>query len=179
MHTPLLSELILLVNRLESPEFVDLLASTQVIAKGGEVPMTLPLHNLTFLNLTSLSYDDLEMKRVLNYLIMNSPNLRELTIKRFRPPSTQSLLESVTRPQSGCCLQRLKLFDIDGSLGTGVDLELVRFVLATAPLLLRIQIKPLHRLCSKLVIKFMKEVMQYKRVSREAVVIYDWNDEED
>ncbi|CAL1392435.1 unnamed protein product [Linum trigynum] len=178
---PLLSELKLMVYLFGCPEMVDLFASTPVIAKGGDVPIMLPLQELIFINLTSFIYSDLEMKRVLIYLINTSPNLRELSIKRCSSGqcSRQSLLETVAWPQTGCCLQRLKLFEIDDTLGKGVDLELVRFVLATAPLLLRIRIKPFQQLCPKLVIKFMKEVMQYKRISREAQVFYDWNDEQD
>ncbi|CAN1833832.1 hypothetical protein LINPERHAP1_LOCUS33922, partial [Linum perenne] len=78
---------------------------------------------------------------------MSSPNLLKLTIRhdneydgRYRisesPGGLQRLLEQEEHIRV-CCLQRLEEFTIGNSRGTQVELDLVRFVLATAPVLKR------------------------------------------
>ncbi|CAI0458659.1 unnamed protein product [Linum tenue] len=74
------------------------------------------------------------------------------------------------------CLQELSLKEV---LGTRVELDLLRFVLATAPLLRRIFIRPAGKLDTSKSHKFLKEMTQYKRASKEAEIIYFWNDEAD
>ncbi|CAN1264280.1 F-box/FBD/LRR-repeat protein At1g13570 [Linum perenne] len=69
-----------------------------------------------------------------------------------------------------CCLQRLEEFSIHNSRGNQVELHLVRFVLATAPLLKRVFIKPKKCLSSRNAKKFLVKVTQYKRISKEAEV---------
>ncbi|CAI0552752.1 unnamed protein product [Linum tenue] len=169
-RTPLLSALALNVDVFQKPNVVDLFASLpalqmlgilpdllRVLANGGHIPSRFPkpLYRLQLLHVSGLLLASLEMQRVLACIIMSSPNLHTLVI------------------------QHLKVFKINDSLGGQFEMELVRLILATAPLLLRIQIHPYHRLSSKKVTKFMKEVMQYKRISKEAEIIYEWNDEED
>ncbi|CAN1186274.1 F-box/FBD/LRR-repeat protein At1g13570 [Linum perenne] len=53
-----------------------------------------------------------------------------------------------------------------------VELDLVRFVLATAPVLKRVFINPKKGLSSEIVTKFLVEVTQYERISRYARVNY-------
>ncbi|CAI0458643.1 unnamed protein product [Linum tenue] len=88
------------------------------------------------------------------------------------------LLEAEDHP-GVCRLQHLKEFNIRDSRGTQVELDLVRFVLATAPLLHRISVLPLKELSSKKVVRFLKEVTLYKRISKEAELKYLWDDEVD
>ncbi|CAN1121411.1 hypothetical protein LINPERPRIM_LOCUS2173 [Linum perenne] len=72
-----------------------------------------------------------------------------------------------------CYLQHLEEFTIGDSRGTQVELDLVRFELATAPVLIkRVFIKPKKGLSSEIVMKFLVEVTQYERISRYAKVKY-------
>ncbi|CAL1408433.1 unnamed protein product [Linum trigynum] len=204
-RTPLLSVLSLYVDVFQKPNVVDLFASLpalrhlhilpaflRVLANGGHIPSRFPkpLYRLQLLRVSGLLLASLEMQRVLACIIMSSPNLHTLMIQLdtivLNEPrnndavtSIRSLLSAEDSHGSDFSLQHLKVFKINDSLGTQVEMELVRLILATAPLLLRIQIQPYHLLSSKKVTKFMKEVMQYKRISKEAEIIYVWNDEED
>ncbi|CAN1332835.1 hypothetical protein LINPERPRIM_LOCUS35867, partial [Linum perenne] len=70
------------------------------------------------------------------------------------------------------CLQRLEEFDIKNTRGTRVEQDLLKFVLATALQLKRVSIKPKKDLSSDTMLKFIVEVTQYKRISKEAEVYY-------
>ncbi|CAI0458681.1 unnamed protein product [Linum tenue] len=83
-----------------------------------------------------------------------------------------ALLEAEHHGGSRCYLQRLKEFEFRGIHGVRVELDLVGFVLASAPLLEKVHITPVGRLEPGKVFGFMKTVMQYKCASREAEVIY-------
>ncbi|CAL1392432.1 unnamed protein product [Linum trigynum] len=160
--------------------------SLEVLGKAGHVSTRLPsphcrlkrLH--IYLNvITSLG------ERILVFLISSAPNLHKLVIQcmvRRRnqladnlATSIGTLLEAALR--RGPCLQHLRVFAIEDGLGAPLELELVRIILATAPNLLRIEIKPSSLLCSRKVFEFMKEVMRYKRISKEAQVLYDYSEE--
>ncbi|CAN1332840.1 F-box/FBD/LRR-repeat protein At1g13570 [Linum perenne] len=82
------------------------------------------------------------------------------------------LLEESEDQVGVCCLERLEEFTIGNSRGTQVELDLVRFVLATAPVLKRVFINPKKGLSSEIVTKFLVEVTQYERISRYAKVNY-------
>ncbi|CAI0552812.1 unnamed protein product [Linum tenue] len=200
--TPLLVSLRLCWNFEKTADMVALLASLpalkefnvdfglpQNIAVGvSDVPSRLPapLHRLKRLHTWDLDFRSLETARFFVCLIISSPNLRELTIKLRRSKPSQpaanrdatttsigSLLEAEYRHGSGdCFLQKLRVFRIEKCLGTQVELDLVKFVLATAPVLERIHIPPLRKLSSGKIVEFMKEIMKYKRLSKEAMVIY-------
>ncbi|CAL1365940.1 unnamed protein product [Linum trigynum] len=173
-----------------------------VAAKGGHDVMMFPsrlptpLHRLQFLLIsrTRALFDSLEMERLLVCLIMSSPNLHTLIIRREVSPLLEDqpadnlatgmgrLLEEEEDHSGGGpppCLQQLREFAIEGGIGAPLELELARFVLATAPQLLKIQIRPSRLLCYDDVTKFMKEVMRCKRVSSEARVVYAWDGEQD
>ncbi|CAI0397063.1 unnamed protein product [Linum tenue] len=139
-------------------------------------------------------FDSFEMERLLVCLIMSSPNLQTLIIRREVSPLLEDrpadslatgigrLLEEEEHHSGGGpppCLQQLREFAIEGGLGAPLDLELARFVLATAPQLVKIQIRPSRLLCYDDVTKFMKEVMRCKRVSSEVRVVYAWDGEQD
>ncbi|CAN1158484.1 F-box/FBD/LRR-repeat protein At1g13570 [Linum perenne] len=151
-----------------------------------QVPYKLPgasLTNLEVLEMPRLLLNSLLEARVLVCLITSSPNLRRLTIvhdhddkdhQEFEPiNSLQMLLEPKDDHNlEVCCLQRLEEFSIHNSHGNRVELDLVRFVLATAPLLKRVFIKPTVGLPSEDEMTFLVEVAQYKRISKEAEVKY-------
>ncbi|CAN1332850.1 F-box/FBD/LRR-repeat protein At1g13570 [Linum perenne] len=148
----------------------------------GYVPYHLPasLHNLKVLEIPRILLGRLNEARVLACLIMSSPNLLKLTIRvgsffcrniSESPGGLQRLLEQEEHIRV-CCLQRLEEFTIGNSRGTQVELDLVRFVLATAPVLKRVFINPKKGLSSEIVTKFLVEVTQYERISRYARVNY-------
>ncbi|CAN1264250.1 F-box/FBD/LRR-repeat protein At1g13570 [Linum perenne] len=117
----------------------------------GHVPYKLPaasLTNLEVLEIPRLLLDSLPEARVLVCLIMSSPNLRRLTIVR------------------------LEEFSIHICHGDQVELDLARFVLATAPLLKTVFVKPTEGLPSEDAITYLVEMTQYKRISKEAEVKY-------
>ncbi|CAN1332841.1 F-box/FBD/LRR-repeat protein At1g13570 [Linum perenne] len=149
----------------------------------GYVPYHLPasLHNLKVLEIPRILLGRLNEARVLACLIMSSPNLLKLTIRHDEDDyyrrsddsyGLQELLEESEEHIRVCCLQRLEEFTIGNSRGTQVELDLVRFVLATAPVLKRVFINPKKGLSSEIVTKFLVEVTQYERISRYAKVNY-------
>ncbi|CAI0458384.1 unnamed protein product [Linum tenue] len=178
----------LLASITELQEFrVDFQLPQHLTVGDSDVPIRLPtpLHRLKLLHTRNLDFSSLETAHFLVCLIIGSPNLRELTIKldpsQQNQPATNnaatfivSLLEAESRQGSGsCCLQQLREFRIEECLGTQMELDLVKFVLATAPILKRIYIPRLHKLSSEKVIEFMKEVKRYRRISKDVEVIYD------
>ncbi|CAI0458670.1 unnamed protein product [Linum tenue] len=152
------------------------------LAADDHVPYKLPqpLHNLRFLEVPRILLHRLPQARVLVCLIMSAPNLERLTIRLDdideHPPSKaigslQKLLEA--EDQLGfCCLQHLEEVNIHDSRGRQVELDLVRFVLATAPVLRRINIQRKEKLSSKKALKFLNEMIVYKRISKEAEIKY-------
>ncbi|CAI0458350.1 unnamed protein product [Linum tenue] len=120
-----------------------------------------PLHRLEILHTRNLDFSILKAAHFFVCLITSSPNLRELTIKLHRSQSYQpadsaattsigGLLEAEYRQGSGNrFLQQLRVFEMEECLGTQVELDLVKFVLATGPVLERIHIPPSHKLTSE------------------------------
>ncbi|CAN1332586.1 hypothetical protein LINPERPRIM_LOCUS35769 [Linum perenne] len=144
-----------------------------VFLSNGHVPYKLPsLTNLEVLEMPRLLLGRLSEARVLVCLIMSSNNLRRLVIVVI--DSLQMLLEPKGDRHCGgvCCLQRLEEFSIDNSRCNQVVLDLVRFVLATAPLLKRVFIKPKKGLSSRNAKKFLVKVTRYNRISKEGEVRY-------
>ncbi|CAI0458468.1 unnamed protein product [Linum tenue] len=155
----------------------------------GSVPFMLPthLHQLKVLKLRNiLLYRSLEA-RVLLCLIMSSPNLLKLTIEpgyvASLPPtevidSLQLLLEAEDHPTASCfqCLEEFRISAIDG---TQVELDLLRFVLGTAPQLLRMFIEPAKELDLSKRHNLLKELIRYERASKQAEVVYISDDEGD
>ncbi|CAI0458684.1 unnamed protein product [Linum tenue] len=143
-----------------------------------------PLHQLKFLHICYLDLGcSLKKARDFVCLIMSSPNLLELTIELDRKQLNQrankaatssigTLLKAESGDGSGCCLQHLRVFRLEFCHGTQVELELVRFVLATAPLLGKLYITPHRKWGPNKASKFMQEVMQYQRVSKEIKIRY-------
>ncbi|CAN1332590.1 F-box/FBD/LRR-repeat protein At1g13570 [Linum perenne] len=154
-----------------------------VFLSNGHVPYKLPsLTNLEVLEMPRLLLGRLSEARVLVCLIMSSNNLRRLVIVHDEHyedhseviDSLQMLLEPKGDRHCGgvCCLQRLEEFSIDNSRCNQVVLDLVRFVLATAPLLKRVFIKPKKGLSSRNAKKFLVKVTRYNRISKEGEVRY-------
>ncbi|CAL1392425.1 unnamed protein product [Linum trigynum] len=147
-----------------------------------------PFSKAEVLNMNHLVFDSWEMEHSIVLAIMTLPNLRRLAIKletsqlhddqptNDRVNSIQRVLEA-----ENCTdvLQHLSELRIEDSLCGPLELDLVTFVLVTAPRLRLIHITPFYQLSSKKVIKFKKEVMKCRRVSKKAEVIYDWNDAEE
>ncbi|CAI0458696.1 unnamed protein product [Linum tenue] len=145
--------------------------------------LPIPLHLLEVLNVICIAFDGQGSEHIFFCLIMSSPNLRRLTVQLnanqlYDQPAkngttgTRRLLEVEDCSGSSDCLRHLREFRIDHSHGTQVELDLVRFILATAPLLQLIHVTPEYKLSPQKIIKFMKEAMQYTRVSKEAKVMY-------
>ncbi|CAN1186278.1 F-box/FBD/LRR-repeat protein At1g13570, partial [Linum perenne] len=137
----------------------------------GHVPYQLPqsLHNLKVLEAPRILLGRLTEAQVLLCLIRSSPNLQKLTIVSI--DSLQMLLEH-SHHFGVSCLQRLEEFDIKNTRGTRVEQDLLKFVLATALINVRVSIKPKKDLSSDTMLKFIVEVTQYKRISKEAEVYY-------
>ncbi|CAI0552774.1 unnamed protein product [Linum tenue] len=121
-------------------------------------------------------------------LFTSLPELRQLTIGTgfllldtldYHPPSKvtdslDKLLKAKDQHGSGCCFQCLEELKIWGSRGMQVELDLIRFVLATAPLLCKIHIEPRSELNCDVVLKFLMQLSRYERVSERAEIIYLW-----
>ncbi|CAN1332843.1 F-box/FBD/LRR-repeat protein At1g13570 [Linum perenne] len=157
----------------------------------GYVPYHLPasLHNLKVLEIPRILLGRLNEARVLACLIMSSPNLLKLTIRvgsffcrnhdeddYYRRSDDsyglQELLEESEDQVGVCCLERLEEFNIKNSSGAQLELDLVRFVLAAAPELKRLSIKPKRDLSSGTMLRFLADVTLCKRISMEAEVEY-------
>ncbi|CAL1392471.1 unnamed protein product [Linum trigynum] len=162
-----------------------------LISLRGSIPARLPtlLQHLTVLEIPKIILSCLKDARILVCLIMSSPNLRCLTIRhdmgqqRSRPitriNSIQMLLEAAELEPYGTnsCLGCLESLNIHNSLGceSPVELELVKFVLAKAPQLRRVYIRPSPDMGCLRVVRHLKKVIGFKHASKEAEVIYDWN----
>ncbi|CAL1392418.1 unnamed protein product [Linum trigynum] len=203
--TPLLSFVSLdVLNDTHTLEMVSFFASLPVLrqfwvrynflkqpaAGDRSVYPTLPvlLHLLEILNVRGIDFDGLGSERFV-CLIMSSPNLRRLTVQvnanqlydqlaNNETTGIRRLLEVEDCPGSSHCLRHLREFRIEHSRGTRVELHIVRFVLATAPLLQMVHVTPECKVLTMKIIKFMKEVMHYTRLSQEVKFIYDWEEEE-
>ncbi|CAI0458707.1 unnamed protein product [Linum tenue] len=198
--TPLLSYVVLHLTESETPDLVSLFASLPALeqlyvnnevmkylapsGRNSPTRLPIPLHRLKVLEMNTLVFDGSPMECVFVSLIMSSPNLHRLTVQLCDQPAgsevscLRSLLEAGDCRGSDC-LQHLRKFRIEDSRGTQVELDLVRFVLATASLLELIHITPYKKLGTKKVTKFMKEAIQYKRASKEAEVRFYWDDDEE
>ncbi|CAI0458703.1 unnamed protein product [Linum tenue] len=153
----------------------------------GSVPYRLPavLHHLRVVEVGSCSfphYDGLLVEIVLFCLIRSSPNLHTLTmqmeaqgqapaIPRQEVLSVSAESEGYPENEDGCfqCLREVRIL---GSHGSQLELDVLKFVLAKAALLRRVVIKPSDELGCELGLRFLKEVTQYRRVSKDAEVIY-------
>ncbi|CAI0458407.1 unnamed protein product, partial [Linum tenue] len=149
----------------------------------GSVPDRLPvaLHCLEVLDIRRCDDEDssLELELVL-CLIRSSPNLNKLTIKmdvdedlRFKGDLKLSEREPEAHPEdedSFC--QRLDEVEIRLSGFSQVELDLLRFVLANAPLLRRIVIQPKSRLRWEKCLKFLGEIKEYDCASKNVEIIY-------
>ncbi|CAN0854524.1 F-box/FBD/LRR-repeat protein At1g13570 [Linum grandiflorum] len=149
----------------------------------GHVPSKLPasLPNLKVLEIPCVLLGNLQEMRVLVCLIMSSPNLQRLTIvhddEDERHPDCEVIdsLQMLLEPEDHngvSCLQRLEKLSIHNGSGTRVELELAKFVLATAPVLKTVFIEPKKGLSSEIVTEFLVELTQFKRISKEAEVKY-------
>ncbi|CAI0552775.1 unnamed protein product [Linum tenue] len=110
-------------------------------------------------------------------LFTSLPELRQLTIGTgflLVTDSLDKLLKAKDQHGSGCCFQCLEELKIWGSRGMQVELDLIRFVLATAPLLCKIHIEPRSELNCDVVLKFLMQLSRYERVSERAEIIYLW-----
>ncbi|CAN0929858.1 F-box/FBD/LRR-repeat protein At1g13570 [Linum grandiflorum] len=151
-----------------------------LLAADVHVPRQLPtlLHQLRVIEIPHMSLNNLSHVRVLVCLIMSSPNLQQLTIgiefDKKHPESEVSLQRLLEAEDYNgvICLEHLRELNIKGSLLMQVELDLVRFVLANAPLLRKISIKSEMKLRSRKALNFLKDVRQYKRISKEAEVRY-------
>ncbi|CAL1392465.1 unnamed protein product [Linum trigynum] len=142
---------------------------------------TTTVYQLNVVEITRFLLDNLPQARFLIWLIMSSPSLQKLTVRfgtsTAQPPSEvinslQELLEAEDRP-GVCCLQHLEELHIQDSQGARVELDLVRFVMATAPQLRVISInRAVNLQSSDKVSEFLSELVSYKRISRDAVVKY-------
>ncbi|CAI0458397.1 unnamed protein product [Linum tenue] len=84
--------------------------------------------------------------------------------------SLQMVLEAEEIPAT--CFQCLEEFNMHDCRGTKIELELLRFVLATGPVLRKITIEPNDGMDSSKGLDFLMEVTQCRRASKEAEVIY-------
>ncbi|CAL1392427.1 unnamed protein product [Linum trigynum] len=153
-----------------------------VVAGDNNAPIRLPnpLERLKFLTIDHLDMGCLKKARPVARLIMSSPNLHALTIKldtkqldqptnsNAAVPNIGTLLEAEDRNDTGCCLQHLKVLRLEKMHGIQAELNLVRFILATAPLLEKVHIATNDKLEDRNAAECMEEVMQYKRVSQVA-----------
>ncbi|CAN0919036.1 hypothetical protein LINGRAHAP2_LOCUS31222 [Linum grandiflorum] len=131
------------------------------LAADSHIPRQLPttLHHLKVIKIPHMFLDSLSL---LICLIRSSPNLQRLTIRVIT--SLHELLE----PENSCgvcCIELLEELTIQDSRGTQVEMELVRFVLANAPLLFRVLIQPAEQLNSAKRLEFFKDVMLCERIS--------------
>ncbi|CAI0458406.1 unnamed protein product [Linum tenue] len=163
-----------------------------LISLMGSIPVRLPtlLQHLTVLEIPKIILSCLKDARILVCLIMSSPNLRCLTIRhdmgyqRSRPTtlidSIQMLLEAAELDPygtNGClgCLESLNIHNGPGS-ESQIELELVKFVLAKAPQLRRVYIRPSRNMGHYRVASHLKTMIGFKHASREAEIIYDWDE---
>ncbi|CAI0458398.1 unnamed protein product [Linum tenue] len=157
-----------------------------------DIPSKLPtaLRRLRVLDVRSNSHTTYFLEsKVLFCLLRSSPNLRRLTIQRqfgvefptrpsqpmfFEPDSVDHDAASELSDDNAedhCC-PSLEEVNMQCSEGSNFEQALLKFVLAEAPLLRRIIIKPKPGLDWEKCFKLLKEVTHCHRVSEEAEVIF-------
>ncbi|CAI0458423.1 unnamed protein product [Linum tenue] len=152
----------------------------------GPVPDRFPmaLHHLEVLDIGNC-YDDqclLELE-VLLCLIRSSPNLYKLTIQDTRILDGLNVERELTPLTSesngypdpeaeGSYCQSLTEVHVRNGKGSRDELDLLRFLLANAPRLSRIVIKPEYKLSWGSCVDFLEKVRQCECVSKEAEIIY-------
>ncbi|CAN0908105.1 F-box/FBD/LRR-repeat protein At1g13570, partial [Linum grandiflorum] len=169
-------DMVALFNSLPALEHLNLgLDLLLCLCEGNDVPHQLPapLPNLKVLQIPRLLLGRLKEARVFVCLLKSSPNLHKLTIGlddddkyRSSDADTVGRLQELLEPEGVCCLEQLEEFNIYNGHGSRVELDLVRFVLATAPKLKTVFIRPKKNLFSAIVTKLLVEVTQYKRISQ-------------
>ncbi|CAI0458410.1 unnamed protein product [Linum tenue] len=152
----------------------------------GPVPDMFPtaLHQLEVLDIGNCFHDEclLELE-VLLCLIRSSPNLYKLTIqnalvlndlnveRELVPLKSES--NGYPDPEAeGSYCQRLAEVNVRNYKGSQVELDLLRFLLANAPRLSRIVVKPDYQLSWGSCLDFLEKVRQCECVSKEAEIIY-------
>ncbi|CAI0458396.1 unnamed protein product [Linum tenue] len=153
-----------------------------LLCTAGHVPYKLSteLLHLKEVIIVNVLLSSLPEARIFVCLIMSSPNLHRLTISLdddnddHQPTevigSLQMVLEAEEIPAT--CFQCLEEFNMHDCRGTKIELELLRFVLATGPVLRKITIEPNDGMDSSKGLDFLMEVTQCRRASKEAEVIY-------
>ncbi|CAI0552804.1 unnamed protein product [Linum tenue] len=157
----------------------------QYFAPGNHVsaPIRLPapLHRIQSVNISRVDLGSWEKVFAFACLIMSFPNLLYLRIQREASQQNHAvtnigrmlLAVGGHRRGLGFCLQNLRVLDIQNCLATRSERDVVRWVLAIAPLLERVQLTSLQTLGFQTRFEFMKEVLMYPRASRKAVVLYN------
>ncbi|ESW32790.1 hypothetical protein PHAVU_001G017300 [Phaseolus vulgaris] len=137
----------------------------------GVVPVNLPRPciDLSYLSIR-INFNDLKEISAALCLLRSSPNLQELEI--LARPEEQTVL--VTHAYSwedvyfACPEMHLRNVKIDGISGIKPELDFISFLLLYSPVLERMIVKPVSNIGTEL----MKELLRFRRVSRQAEIVY-------
>lgn len=130
-------------------------------------------HRLKVLELYQVSFEDIKEILVVLRLIMKAPNLRELHVSGSS--NTQTAQEGPdlwflgTDCPSECALKKLEVVKVTDFFGVPQELKFIRFVLANAPILQTMIIKP-SQYGSNGRINMLIELVKFKRASRHAEI---------
>ncbi|KAG9152397.1 hypothetical protein Leryth_027156 [Lithospermum erythrorhizon] len=146
----------------------------QIIQSLAVVDLQTTLVHLKHLKLSSICFNKMVEVSFILSLLRSSPNLKSIKIK-FRDAPFSDSKKTTTymegQDYSDIHLSRLTQVKLDCFTGTKPEMEFTRLLLAKSSSLERLRIKP-----GKVVLdngcKILKEVTKFRRLSKEAEVIY-------
>ncbi|KAA8532814.1 hypothetical protein F0562_033069 [Nyssa sinensis] len=144
------------------------------------IPERLPttLNRLQILKLADICFADLKVVTCVLLLICSSPNLQEveITLRGYdRPNSEMDLVLEflMLEGYSDFSLKQLRKVEIQYVSGMNTELEFIKLVLAKSPKLENMVIMPDLRKVSNRGLEITKKVIQFRRASPNAEIMYD------
>lgn len=153
-----------------------------MFAGPGEVPTKLPstLNCLKRLYLSEICLEELVEVAWALCLLRSSPYLEELEIKGPGDPSGELLayvswaaVDEIPASFSDVTYNYLRAVKIKGVAGAGVEMQLIKILLAKSPVLVRMVIDPDVKGDQSL--KVLAEITKFQRASPKAEVVYNVN----
>ncbi|XAR64100.1 hypothetical protein NMG60_11024309 [Bertholletia excelsa] len=138
----------------------------------GKIPAKLPKPclELNYLSLR-INFNDSEESSAALCLLRSSPNLQELEI--LARPEDQTASGRGTKiweeDHNNCPFNQLRVIKIVGILGVKCELEFINFLLANAPVLERMTVKPSSNDRGW---ELLKELVRFRRASVRAEILY-------
>ncbi|XP_059315545.1 uncharacterized protein LOC132066200 [Lycium ferocissimum] len=174
-NVPLLEELSLWDPKSsENAGESDISNVVQSLATGaGEVPTRLPcaFNRLGHLRLSDISLRELDEVSGAFCLIRSCPYLHDMEIKVFHDDDSEIPALDSLESFADVTFNHLRTVKLEGIIGTKLEMQLIKLLLAKAPVLIRMQIEPgVGDNSPQTRLQVLVELTRFRRASTEAVV---------